>query len=116
MFPINCWTAASAFVTRARSWLRCLNEHVRPPLSYRFHSGRAEEDAYWGAAARAWKVLQASCADTIPENVPLVRYYTPKLLPVYREVRARDPEALEVHLPPRTFCKWHRMVFPGPVS
>ena len=42
--------------------------------------------------------------------------YTPKLLPTYREEMGEDPEAKEVYVHPKAYCKWHRMVFRGPVS
>ncbi|KAI0717545.1 hypothetical protein C8T65DRAFT_640920 [Cerioporus squamosus] len=48
-------------------------------------------------------------------GVPLVRYYTPRLLPAYRDEVEEDPEAREFCLTLRAFCKWHRMVFPGPM-
>ena len=95
-----------------------MREYLRPPAPpslYRTYLNQAAEEAYWAAAARARRVLDASDANTTPASVPLVRYYVPKLLPSYREVRKKVLEATEVHLPPRAFCKWHRMVFRGPV-
>ena len=75
-----------------------------------------EEDRYWRSAHRSKRILDQSNGHHIPENVPIVRYYTPGLLPAYRLPMQRDMEAIEFRLSARTFCKWHRMVFPGPVS
>lgn len=74
-----------------------------------------EEQLYWQAAARARKALEASNANHPPENLPLLVYYAPKLLPRYRDLESDDPEAREEYIAPETFCKWHRMVYPGPV-
>ncbi|TFK84388.1 hypothetical protein K466DRAFT_647246 [Polyporus arcularius HHB13444] len=77
----------------------------------------AREDEYWRSSARMREALRASDAGRDGSDVPLVRYYTPKLLPAYRdhdEVE-EDPEAREVYVAPRAFCKWHRMVFRGPM-
>ncbi len=81
-------------------------------------TGPEEEDEYWRSSGMMREALRASDAGRDGSDVPLVRYYTPKLLPAYRdhdEVE-EDPEAREVYVAPRAFCKWHRMVFRGPVS
>ena len=100
---------------------------------YRHYRTAEEEAEYWRSAARLRRALGASDAnsaslrkrctqedededDEAKNNVPLVMYYTPKLLPIYREEKEEDPEAKEVHVAPKAYCKWHRMVFPGPVS
>lgn len=74
-----------------------------------------EEKRYWATSARYLRILGASNANTTPPHVPLVTYYVPKLLPAYRSARHMDTEAAEYHLPARAFCKWHRMVFQGPL-
>ncbi|KAI0751745.1 hypothetical protein C8Q80DRAFT_1071808, partial [Daedaleopsis nitida] len=84
---------------------------------YRRFRNTEEEEEYWQASERMWRTLRASDARAEVEDekrVPVVRYYTPKLLPAYREEGVEDAEAREVGLSPKAFCKWHRMVFPGP--
>jgi hypothetical protein len=79
-----------------------------------------DEEQYWRSAALHRRRLASSDArfadlKTKDEAIPLVMYYTPRLLPLYRTPRTLDAEANEYHLPARIFCKWHRMVFPGRV-
>jgi len=95
------------------AWRSC-REWLRP--SYLRYRDPEAEAQYWKRCARDEEALQASNASTIPQNVPLVRYYVPKLLPIYRSPIVEDPEAEEYRLSARAYCKWHRMVFPGPVS
>ncbi|RPD52857.1 hypothetical protein L227DRAFT_427762 [Lentinus tigrinus ALCF2SS1-6] len=110
-------------VTRIRVFFRRLCEYWRPPAPdrasslYRHYRSAEEEDEYWRSSAKLQKALRASDANAgrDDDDVPLVRYYTPKLLPTYREEVEDDPEAREVYLAPKAFCKWHRMVFPGPM-
>lgn len=111
MFPFKHQTRA------AIARLGHLYKHIRNVIrhSYSTYSSPAKESAYWKAAARTRKVLAASNANSLPESVPLVEYYAPKLLPVYRE-QADNTEVAKYPLSARTFCKWYRMVFKGPVS
>ncbi|KAI6039240.1 hypothetical protein EDC04DRAFT_2568700 [Pisolithus marmoratus] len=48
-------------------------------------------------------------------SVQLVQYYTPRLLPVYREMgrnaNSKEPDATFT-ISPKTYCKWHRIVLP----
>ncbi|EGO04217.1 hypothetical protein SERLA73DRAFT_67928 [Serpula lacrymans var. lacrymans S7.3] len=101
---------------------------------YDTYATREDEDRYWRSAARSRRRLAASDAhlggntptvkrgeggndaSTLTSTpVPLVAYYTPRLLPSYRDTEGEtDLEAEPFHIPARTFCKWHRMVFPGP--
>lgn len=85
----------------------------KPALHARYTSKDAEQ-AYWRAVERATKRLQASNANNPPDG--LLVYYAPKLLPGYRDAKIEDPEAKEEYISPKTFCKWHRMVFPGHVG
>ncbi|KAI6033803.1 hypothetical protein BKA83DRAFT_4181258 [Pisolithus microcarpus] len=48
-------------------------------------------------------------------SAQLVEYYTPRLLPVYREMgRSGNSQEADAAftISPKTYCKWHRMVFP----
>ncbi|KAI6122889.1 hypothetical protein EDD16DRAFT_1569407 [Pisolithus croceorrhizus] len=47
-------------------------------------------------------------------SAQLVEYYTPRLLPVYRETRSENSQEADTTftISPKTYCKWHRMVFP----
>ena len=85
------------------------------PVTYKKYKNAHEADLYWHAAEQANRALQASNAANAPDGLSLITYYTPKLLPPYRESITQDPEAKEVYISPRTFCKWHRMVHRGPV-
>jgi len=74
------------------------------------------EAKYWRISARYRRYLAHSSARQPPHEtseIPLVTYYTPRLLPQYREVRCSDQEKGEYSISSRTFCKWHRMVFRG---
>lgn len=82
--------------------------------AYRTYSPQ-EEITYWTSSARAHRAFSASNGTSIPSRVPLPQYYTPKILPAYRSMSLLDPEADEYYLPPKAFCKWHYMVFEGPV-
>ncbi|OCH87095.1 hypothetical protein OBBRIDRAFT_736787 [Obba rivulosa] len=92
-------------------WRTC-REWIRP--SYFKYRDLNAEGKYWERSARDQKALQASNASTIPPEVPLVKYYMPKLLPPYRSLDREDLEAKEYYLSARIYCKWHRMVFQGP--
>lgn len=85
------------------------------PVLYKKYKKPHEEALYWTAAAQENRKLRASNATNAPDGLPLIVYYTPKLLPIYRESMHEDPEAREEYIAPRVFCKWHRMVHPGPV-
>ncbi|KAJ3557195.1 hypothetical protein NM688_g1604 [Phlebia brevispora] len=99
-------------------WFRKQPLHLLGVGQHRYlhYRDSVEEAQYWQAAEQSEKILRSSNARTIPEGVPLVRYYAPKLLPAYRTPVPKDPEAEEYHLSPKVFCKWHRMVYPGQVS
>ncbi|KAG2096034.1 hypothetical protein BD769DRAFT_1300813, partial [Suillus cothurnatus] len=75
------------------------------------------EANYWCIAARYRRHLAQSSARRPPHEtseIPLVTYYTPRLLPQYRDVRHPDEGSSEFSISTKTFCKWHRMVFRGP--
>ena len=79
----------------------------------------SDESRYWRSSAHDRATLDRwnGHSDRGPQwPIPLVAYYTPRLLPTYREPRQRDLEEDEYPLSARTFCKWHCMVFPGRVS
>ncbi|KAG2363715.1 hypothetical protein BDR07DRAFT_1215258, partial [Suillus spraguei] len=74
------------------------------------------EAKYWSIAARYRRHLAQSSARQPPHEtseIPLVTYYTPRLLPQYRDARHPDDGSGEFSISPKTFCKWHRMVFRG---
>ena len=85
------------------------------------------EARYWRDAARYRRRLYSAGAHIREDNVgspsyagaQLVEYYTPRLLPLYREREScahlqRADEKLVISL--KMYCKWHRMVFPLRVS
>ncbi|KAG2153740.1 uncharacterized protein EDB93DRAFT_212525 [Suillus bovinus] len=72
------------------------------------------EAKYWCIAARYRRHLAQSNARRPPQEtseIPLVTYYTPRLLPPYRDIQHSDEGSSEFSIPAKTFCKWHRMVF-----
>ncbi|KAJ7235292.1 hypothetical protein B0H12DRAFT_999837, partial [Mycena haematopus] len=85
---------------------------------YSTYGSAWEEDQYWAAAELYGRRLRSSDARfgratrAIEEHIPVVTSYVPALLPWYRQ-RGRKKSS-EYHLSVRAFCKWHRMVFPGP--
>lgn len=83
---------------------------------YTYYRDVREETQYWQTAKRFGRILDKSNARSASAQVPIVRYYEPKLLPMYRRPVVRDPEAEEFQLSSKVFCKWHRMVFPDEVS
>lgn len=120
--------------------------HVKIPLEWRHMFARARprrddtyatpraEAQYWRIADRYRRRLYSgsgtafmpstpSSASRDDMVVPLVTYYTPRLLPLYRDhtggkrtSREANVDAYDARISPRTFCKWHRMVFQDSVS
>lgn len=88
----------------------------RPPFTR--YASPEEEALYWKASTEAQNRLSVSNANTIPADVPLVRYYVPKLLPRYRDTleRSQEEDGEDYRISTKVVCKWHRMVFRGPVS
>ncbi len=113
---VKCWRAGDPFrlVARIRLWFSSLTGKRERPR-YTTYRTPEQEDAFWRAAERTARAFRASDANLTPPGVPLVRYYTPRLPPTYREKRVVDAEATEYYLSPKAFCKWHRVVFRGPV-
>lgn len=112
------WTSNSSFLQIMKHVTYCVSgwlpfQHSQSP--YNRYKNKEEEQSYWRAIEGARRRLQASNAWNAPESLPLVVYYTPKLLPAYRDT-AVDSDAEEEYISPKTFCKWHRMVFPHRVS
>lgn len=105
-----------------------------PPRSDDTYATPRAEAKYWRVADRYRRRLYSgngtmftpSMPSTVSRDdtvIPLVTYYTPRLLPLYRDrsggkrtLREADVEAQEGRISPRTFCKWHRMVFQDAVS
>ncbi|KAI0687293.1 hypothetical protein C8Q76DRAFT_300820 [Earliella scabrosa] len=137
MFIIKYCATDAGLITRVCVFFRRVHDYAREcvrtrggfrvgglglgldPSRYARYPSQEEEDAYWRASERMRQSLRASDAgavrDQLEDGLPLVRYYTPRLLPTYREDDDEDAEAKEVYVSPKAFCKWHRMVFPGPM-
>lgn len=85
-----------------------------------FESALAEQN-YWRSATLYQARLRSSNArstnaPTLGERSSMITYYSPSLLPMYRTKHPINKDATEYYLPARIFCKWHYMVFPGPVG
>ncbi|KAH9927869.1 hypothetical protein B0H21DRAFT_125479 [Amylocystis lapponica] len=106
MARVGVWS--SHLYSKFRAAVTPSRAHVRRPSA-------EEEETYWREAEQYRKILEPSDSRATPHAVPLVRYYVPRLLPEYRSPRRDDAEASEYHLSAKTFCKWHRMVFRGPL-
>ena len=87
-----------------------------------------EEEMYWRQAEIGLKELAHSDArytktmnvgrQSGPDNMrneSQILYYTPRLLPQYREKKSRDLEGQEIRIPATTFLKWFRLTFPEKV-
>lgn len=83
---------------------------------YTIYQTPEAEQKYWDTAEKYRKRLDISDERRCKQNPPfLLRYYTPALLPAYRDRKKTDFDSLAYTIPAKTFCKWHRMVFRGPV-
>ncbi|TBU37999.1 hypothetical protein BD309DRAFT_994742 [Dichomitus squalens] len=103
-------------ITRICSWFGHTRDCTHGTGYTRYRSAtQEEEEEYWKASQRLGQASQSWDGCGVAKNIPVVRYFTPKLLPIYREKEEDDPEATEVYLHPKAYCKWHRMVFPGPM-
>ncbi|KAF9224523.1 hypothetical protein BS17DRAFT_703158, partial [Gyrodon lividus] len=102
------------------------------PRDYNTYPTPRAEAKYWRVAGRYRRRLYSgdSTTSTVApsssrtswsdEIVSVVTYYTPRLLPLYRDHHGgkrrsgdADADAQECWISPKTFCKWHRMVFEG---
>jgi len=115
-------TISRWYATRATIWFRVVCSWCQrgPPKAYTTYETVQQEEQYWESAKRYRQVLQDSDARSSGSSktgacVPLIISYAPGLLPPYRTLTATDVNAVEYYLSARTFCKWHRMVFPGTV-
>lgn len=94
---------------------------------YQTYASASDEDKYWRDAESAARTLASSSTfaatpragrsgkSSAHDERPIT-YYAPKLLPLYREKRVKDPIASQYTISPKTFVKWHRMTFPDRVS
>ncbi|KAH7903244.1 hypothetical protein BJ138DRAFT_1168400 [Hygrophoropsis aurantiaca] len=88
---------------------------------YATYTTTRDEARYWRTSARHRRLIDASDARTATNSsstltsIPLVTYYTPRLLPSYRDCTASVSDTFEFRISARIFCKWHRMVFRGPL-
>ncbi|KAF8164298.1 hypothetical protein BJ912DRAFT_1095821 [Pholiota molesta] len=73
----------------------------RPP--YDNYMSSEEEEKGRGAQATRLDVV---CP-------PLVMYYTPALLPEYRDAPRKKKEVKRYYISAKNYCKWHWMVFSG---
>ncbi|KAF8189671.1 hypothetical protein BJ912DRAFT_360856 [Pholiota molesta] len=94
----------------------------RPP--YDNYKNSEEEEKYWEEAAKSQRILQQSDARYAGAEVrkrqdltsyvpPLVMYYTPALLPEYRDAPRKKKEVKRYYISGKNYCKWHWMVFSG---
>lgn len=111
------FVAWQAFIPRRfRSW--CPGK----ALSTATYLTLKEEKQYWLESDLYRRQLRFSDARFGRSKIqsesplPLVTYYTPRLLPAYRSLTSADMDASPYHLSAKNFCKWHRMVAPGSVS
>jgi len=85
------------------------------------HLPQEEVDRYWVESDLYGRRLRSSdarhCGWKIHDVPPssLVMYYVPRLLPLYRSPTITDIDAVPYRLSARHFCKWHHMVFRGPL-
>ncbi|KAJ6579629.1 hypothetical protein DFH09DRAFT_913132 [Mycena vulgaris] len=104
---------------RPRRTVCLLLDSLWPARKYRTYRNSLEEDEYWVAAELHGRRLRSSDARFAGSGaihklgIPVVTSYAPALLPYYRQgVRQTSPQ---YHLSLRALCKWHHMVFPGPL-
>jgi len=123
---------------RGQRFLACISRRFKIWYSvsenvtlYAKYRDRDEEAQYWRSSShlrRSFGIPGANgrlinpdgSAETLGtlSEIPLVVYYTPLLPPLTRIRNGTandDPEATEYLLSPKAFCKWHRMVFRGPL-
>ncbi|KIK81126.1 hypothetical protein PAXRUDRAFT_833068 [Paxillus rubicundulus Ve08.2h10] len=112
-------------------WWQMLHQSDGRSRDYDTYPTPRAEARYWRVAERYRRRLYSGDSNTLAiapssrrtersgEIVSAVPYYTPRLLPLYR-VHHRgkrssdvDTDAQECWISPKTFCKWHRMVFEG---
>lgn len=112
-----CKECISVVATHGITFLRTKLSAWRQSPVFRYATPE-DEAQYWKASAEAQKRLNASNANITPADVPLVRYYVPKPLPRYRDrvEWTQGQDLNDYRISPKVFCKWHRMVFRGPVS
>ncbi|CAA7268692.1 unnamed protein product [Cyclocybe aegerita] len=124
------WLSSSWFHCRIRPLLERVARLVKRSRYDRYRTPE-DEARYWEQAERGRKVLERSDArfvgadrvqKPLPELPPLVIYYTPALPPLYRDTRSQEErrrkkkEKRRYYISSKTYCKWHRMVFPNSVS
>jgi len=80
-----------------------------------------EQEQYWLESDlynRQLRSIDARCGGWEIQGTPrsvLITYYVPRLLPVYRSPHVTDIDAAPYRLSAKKFCKWHHMVFRGPL-
>lgn len=100
--------------------LRRLLNSLLPAPKYDTYRSALQEEQYWAAAELYGRRLRSSDARfggaraANEDRIPVVTSYVPALLPWYRQRRRK--KSREYYLSLRALCKWHRMVFSGPVS
>lgn len=116
----HCFIGIGSFTTRIIGLCRYFPcrfvfnplRRVEPPP--RTYATLEDEARYWRDAERFRSRIQDP--RTHPAGgTPLVQYYTPTPPPLQRSSTPADPALHEYALAPRAFCKWHRMLFKGPV-
>ncbi|KAG7441623.1 uncharacterized protein BT62DRAFT_974516 [Guyanagaster necrorhizus] len=89
-------------------WRATLRVYLRKTL-HGTYANEGEEQAYWESAIRSHLYLQTSGAMKV-WSFPVITSYAPA--PPVSTSQEDEPESIEYYLPSKTFCKWHRMVFP----
>lgn len=128
-FPIifhissKIYSSIRRFVSRWKIYLPWFQlRKPEAPLSQPACLTRQQEKQYWLESDLYGRQLMSSDArfgGLQLEGVTsssLLTYYVPRLLPVYRTPTKSDIDATTYHLSAKRFCKWHRMVFSGPVG
>jgi len=98
-----------------RLWISLWQPKVLPRSTHLSQKRYWLESALYGHQLRSsdarydgWKIQD-------PPSSPLITYYVPRLLPAYRSPKISGIDSAPYRLPARIFCKWHHMVFHGPL-
>jgi len=135
LYPISSLNIYDFISNRVYTFFGLLGRTTIDRNQYDTYPSPSAEQKYWESAERGLRELRHSDARfvgserprnvRVPEMPPLVMYYVPALLPEYRDKRRPElkmtrrkfnPEEMGRQIEPKIYCKWHRIVFPGPVS
>jgi hypothetical protein len=85
------------------------------PDSYVRYSSREAEQEYWKESEPYRLYVQTSSARYY-ETIPILTSYEPRLPPISHLPRRKKSDSLKSNVTPKSFCRWHRLVFPDRVS